>query len=171
MLETQRLIIRPAISADAFHLFTLNSDPEVMKYTGDTRTKSVIDAQNLIRDQLTPQFLKHKMARFMVFRKQDNTFIGWCGLKYFPETREVDLGYRLMKKFWSQGYATEAGRACLEYGFQKLALERIIAKTMPENVASIKVMQKLGMTFRGFVHDPTDPMPFVLYDIKKSEFR
>ncbi len=91
---------------------------------------------------------------------KDGTFLGWCGLKYFPETDEVDLGYRFMKKYWGKGYATESSRACLNYGFHELKLKRIMAKAMPENKDSLKVMQKLGMVFRGYHHDPTDPHPF-----------
>lgn len=169
MLETPRLFIRPAKLEDAQNLFVLNSDPDVVKYTGDTSFSTLLEAQNLIKDRMIKQFEQHKTSRFMVFLK-DGTYIGWCGLKFFPETNEVDLGYRFMKKFWGQGYASEASKICLEYGFRTLKLERIIAKAMPENVASIKIMQKLGMTFRGYVHDPTDPHPFVLFDIKRDEY-
>lgn len=169
MLETSRLFIRPAVMEDAYNLFTLNSDPEVVRYTGDASFTSMMDAQNIIKERMIAQFDKHKMSRFMVFLK-DGTFIGWSGLKYFPETNEVDLGYRFMKKFWGKGYATESSKAWLKHGFEILNLPKIIAKAMPENTASIKVMQKLGMTFRGYVHDPTDPMPLVLFDITKAEY-
>lgn len=168
MLETPRLVLRPASIEDAENLYQLNSDPEVMRYTGDIKFHSPFEARNLIQERIIPQFTQHKMGRFMTFLK-DGTFIGWCGLKYFPESGEVDLGYRLIQNFWSKGYATEAGKCCLNYGFKELKLNRIIAKAMPENVASIKVMQKLGMTFRGYLRDPTDPQSFVVYDIFNSE--
>lgn len=171
MLETTRLILRPARLSDAFNLYQLNSDPLVMKYTGDTAFSSVSEYEAFLRDRMIPQFDKWKMSRFMIELKSDGTFIGWCGLKYFPETNEVDLGYRLMKKFWGQGYATEAGRACLEYGFKTLNLGNIMATVMPENIGSIKVVQKLGMTFRGTRKDPSFSVPFIFYDIKKSEFK
>lgn len=169
MLETARLIIRPAVLKDAPLLYQLNSDPEVMRYTGDVNFKNMADAESLISTKLIPQFQKNGMGRFMVFLK-DGTYIGWCGLKHFPEQNEVDLGYRFMKKFWGQGYATEASLACLEYGFKTLKLQKIIARAMPENVSSIKVMMKLGMTFRGFKKDPCDPIPFIFYDISQKEF-
>ncbi len=169
MIETPRLIIRPARQTDAENLFLLNSDPEVMKYTGDVAFANILEAKKLIQERLIPQFHEKKMSRFMVFLK-DGTFIGWCGLKYHPETQEVDLGYRLMKKFWGQGFATEAAKACLDYGFKNLNLNRIIAKAMPENIGSIKVIQNLGMTFRGYLHDPTDPQPFIVYDMTKDQY-
>jgi ribosomal-protein-alanine N-acetyltransferase len=168
MLETMRLILKPAVLEDANNLFLLNSDPEVMRYTGDKKFHSTIEAQKVIQENLIPHFNHYKMGRFMIFLK-DGTFIGWCGLKYFPETDEVDLGYRLMRSFWGQGFATEASQVSLDYGFSRLNLKKIIAKAMPENIGSIKVMQKLGMTFKGYLRDPTDPQAFILYDIFKSE--
>jgi RimJ/RimL family protein N-acetyltransferase len=170
MFETERLIIRQAKLEDAPLLFELNSDPEVVRYTGDASFNDMMEVLDIIKNRMIAQFEKYKMSRLMVFLK-DGTFLGWCGLKYFPETNEVDLGYRFSKKHWGKGYATESSKAMLEYGFNTLNLKRIIAKAMPENVNSIKVMQKLGMTFRGYVHDPTDPHPFVLFDITQDEYR
>jgi ribosomal-protein-alanine N-acetyltransferase len=170
MLETERLILKPGTLADAPHLLDLNRDPEVVRYTGDTSLLNILEAENLVKQRLIPQFQQYKMSRFSTFLK-DGTYIGWCGLKFFPETQEVDLGYRLKKKFWGKGYATEASFRCLKYGFETLGLKRIIAKAMPDNVGSIKVMQKLKMTFRGYVNDPTDPQAFVLYDMTAEEFK
>lgn len=170
MLETNRLLIRPALLEDAYNLFNLNSDPKVVRYTGDASFTSMIDAQNIIKDRMIVQFEKYRMSRFMCFLK-DGTFIGWSGLKFSPETNEVDLGYRFMQKFWGQGYATESSKIWLNYGFETLNLPKIIAKAMPDNVNSIKVMQKLGMTFRGYAHDPGDPMPLILFDITNAEYK
>jgi ribosomal-protein-alanine N-acetyltransferase len=170
MLETSRLILRPALIEDAQNLFTLNSDPEVVRYTGDASFATLAEAQALIRDRLIPQYQQKKMGRFSVLLK-DGTYLGWCGLKYHPETDEVDLGYRFSKKFWGKGYATESSEVCLMYGFETLNLKRILAKAMPDNIGSIKVIQKLGMTFRGYVNDPTDPHSFLLYDMTQAEYK
>jgi ribosomal-protein-alanine N-acetyltransferase len=169
MIETERLVIRPAQMEDAQLLFNLNADPEVIRYTGDSSFKTFLEAQALIREKMMMQFEKYKMGRFMVFLKE-GPFLGWCGLKFFPETNEVDLGFRFIKSQWGKGYATESSRAILKYGFQTLQIKRIIAKAMPENVNSIKVMHKLGMNFRGYLHDPTDPQPFILFDMIQKEF-
>lgn len=169
MLETERLLLRPMKNEDAYHLYLLNSDADVVRYTGDAPSKNIADAQRILSDIVLPQFQKYKMGRFTVTLK-DGTYLGWCGLKLFPEIHEVDLGYRLMKKFWGQGYATEAARACLHYGFEELALSRIVARAMPQNPQSIKVMQKLGMTYRGMLQDKNFPHGYVLYDITKEEF-
>lgn len=169
MLTTKRLLLRPVQIDDAKYLYELNLDPEVVRFTGDTAFSSVLESQKLIQDKMIPLFNKTGTSRFMVFENQN--FLGWCGLKYHPESDDVDLGYRFARKHWGKGYATEASRACLEYGFEQLKLNRIIAKAMPENIASIKVMLKLGMKHRGFFHDPTDPHPFVLYDLEKKDFK
>jgi ribosomal-protein-alanine N-acetyltransferase len=170
MLETERLILRPAILADAPLLLDLNSDPDVVRYTGEGSLANIFEAEKLVKDRLIPQFAQNKMGRFSTFLK-DGTYIGWCGLKYFPETNEVDLGYRFKKKFWAKGYGSEAAFITLKYGFETLGLKRIIAKAMPDNIGSIKVMQKMKMTFRGYVNDPTDPHSFVLYDMTQEEFK
>lgn len=163
MLETERLVIRPPTILDAQNLYELNLDPLVMRYTGDNKFHTISAAREYIEQTMIPQFDRFRMNRFFVFQK-DGTFIGWCGLKYFPETDEVNLGYRFRQEFWGQGFATESAAASMNYGFEALNLRRIIAKAMPENLASIKVLQKLKMTFRGYQHDPTDPHPFLLYE-------
>ena len=170
MLETERLILRLQTYDDIQNLITLNSDPDVVRYTGEGSLANVQEAKALLDERILPQWKNYKMGRFSVLLK-DGTYLGWCGLKYHPETDEVDLGYRFMKKFWGKGYATESSRASLNYGFHTLKLDRIIAKAMPANKDSIKVMQKLGMNFRGYHHDPTDPHPFILYDLKKTEWK
>ena len=168
--ETERLILRLQTLEDAQNLVEMNSDPEVIRYTGDGYLKNMAEAQTLLTERVFSQWQKYKMGRFAVTLK-NKTFLGWCGLKFHPETDEVDLGYRFMKKHWGKGYATESSRASLDYGFKILKLERIIAKAMPDNKDSLKVMQKLGMTFRGYHHDPTDPQPFIVYDIKNTEWK
>jgi ribosomal-protein-alanine N-acetyltransferase len=170
MLETTRLLLRPAIIEDAPSLFELNSDPLVMQFTGDSPFANIHEAEKLIRERLQFQQNTFGMSRLTVLLK-DGTYLGWCGLKYFPENDEVDIGYRLLRKHWGKGYATEASKAALKHGFETLKLERIIGKAMPANVKSLKVLQKLGMTFRGFYHDPTDPIPLVFYDLRSHEYR
>lgn len=167
---TDRLILRLQTYADAPSLVELNSDPDVVRYTGNGPLANEAEARKLLEDLVFPQWQKYKMGRFSVTLK-DGTFIGWCGLKFLKETNDVDLGYRFMKKYWGKGYATESSRAVLDYGFKTLNLDRIIATAMPENTDSLKVMQKLGMTFRGLQQNPTDPIPLIYYDIKKSEWK
>lgn len=169
MIRTERLFLRPMMIEDAAHLLELNSDPEVVRYTGDVACKDLADAVRIVTDLSHPQFEKYKMGRFSTFL-HDGTYIGWCGLKNFPDHNEVDLGYRFHQRFWGKGYASEASMACLKYGFEELKLNRIVARAMPANIASIKVIQKLKMTFRGMNTDPSTASGFILYDITADEF-
>lgn len=82
--------------------------------------------------------------------KTTNEFIGWCGLKYRVEIDKVDVGYRLHQKFWGKGFATEAAKRSIDYGFNDLHLNQIFAAAHAENLASIKVLEKIGMHFIGF---------------------
>ena len=86
------------------------------------------------------------MGRWAVIRKKDDAFLGWCGLKKH-EDGMVDLGFRLMKKYWNKGYATEAAKACVDHGFNTLGLKEIIGRAAQENMASINVLEKCGMDF------------------------
>ena len=76
-------------------------------------------------------------------------FLGWCGLKYRAELNEIDLSYRFKKEFWGKGYATEAAYSSIQYGFEKIGLQRIVASPEIENIGSWKVLEKCRMTYTG----------------------
>jgi RimJ/RimL family protein N-acetyltransferase len=145
ILETTRLYLREHTADDALNAYNLNLDPEVVKYTGDVSFTSVEEAQNFLLNY--DHYRKYGFGRWAVILKQTNDYLGWCGLKYTPDLDEFDIGFRLMKMHWNQGYATEAAKACLEIGFNKFNMKAIVGRAMKKNLASIKVLQKLGLTF------------------------
>lgn len=145
ILETPRLLLREITPLDAQNAYDLNSDWEVIKYTGDEAFESVEEAKEFLENY--KDYKKNGFGRWACILKKNYEFLGWCGLKYNEDIKEVDLGYRFSRKNWGKGYATESARACLEYGFNKLGLETIIARANRENTASINVMKKLGMQF------------------------
>lgn len=145
IIETNRFYLRTFQETDALHLFSLNSDCEVLKYTGDVPFETVDDALKFIKNYRA--YLDFGMGRWAVILKENNAFLGWCGLKYNPKTEQVDLGFRFFQKYWNKGYATEAAQACIEYGFTKLKLQKIVGRAMQENKASIQVLTKVGMTY------------------------
>lgn len=145
IIETNRFYLRTFQETDALHLFSLNSDCEVLKYTGDVPFETVDDALEFIKNYRA--YLDFGMGRWAVILKENNAFLGWCGLKYNPKTEQVDLGFRFFQKYWNKGYATEAAQACIEYGFTKLKLQKIVGRAMQENKASIQVLTKVGMTY------------------------
>lgn len=148
IIETPRLLLRLFNEDDAELVYLLNADPEVTRYTLDP-VKDLQQAKEILEKSILPQYSLYNHGRWAVHTKPDLTFIGWCGLKTRPELNEVDLGYRYMQKAWGKGYASEAAYACLEHGFKKLGLERIVGRALVENLASIRVLEKCGMTYIG----------------------
>ena len=144
IIETDRLILRRFDSSDAPQMYLLNADPTVLKYTGDLPFQSISEAESFI--QHYDHYQKYGFGRWSVILKSSNEFIGWCGLKQHEEAF-VDIGFRFFKKEWGKGYATEAAKACLVYGFEYLNLKEIIGRAAKENIASVRVLEKLGMEF------------------------
>lgn len=148
IIETERLLLRNFTENDAQLIFDLNKDADVIKYTMDP-INDIEQAKKVLEEVIMPQYALYNHGRWAVLTKSDLSFIGWCGLKARPERNEIDLGYRFVKKSWGCGYATEAAVACLKYGFEELDIPRIIGRAMPENIASIKVLEKCGMQYIG----------------------
>lgn len=149
-IETKRLILREITEADVNGIFELDSDPDVHKYLGNKPIKSLEESKAIIK-YIQKQYEENGIGRWAVVDKVTNEFIGWSGLKYEKEVRKemdyYDLGYRLKKKFWGKGIATETALESLNYGFQKLNLNEIFAGAHIENIASNKVLQKVGLKF------------------------
>jgi [ribosomal protein S5]-alanine N-acetyltransferase len=146
IFETPRLILRQFTEDDAPLMLQLNSDPEIVKYVHERILETEEQARNILVNITLPQY-KINLGRWAMHTKTNNEFIGWCGLKYLPENDEIDLGYRLVKNAWGKGFATEAAHHTLEYGFNELNLKLITGKAHVENIASIKVLEKIGMVF------------------------
>jgi ribosomal-protein-alanine N-acetyltransferase len=90
---------------------------------------------------------QHGFGRWALIERQSKKLIGWCGLLYLDNTEEVEIGYGLAKVYWGKGLASEAAADTMKYGFEQLALARIVAITYPENLASQRVLEKLGMKY------------------------
>ena len=146
VFETPRLILGQFTEQDAPLIFQLNSDPEIVKFVHEPVLTTEEQAKKIMIDIILPQY-KNNLGRWATYTKSNNEFIGWCGLKYRPELDEIDLGYRLKKSAWGNGYATEAAKHTLDHGFNNLDLHLITGRAHIENIASIKVLEKLGMQF------------------------
>jgi RimJ/RimL family protein N-acetyltransferase len=148
-LETERLLLRRLTEADVDNLFDLDNDPEVMRFVnGGTPTP-----RDVIERDLLPRFLRY-YERFAGYgfwaaiEKATGEFLGWFHFRP-PEGAspdEVELGYRLRKAAWGQGYGTEASRALIRKGFTELGVRRVVASTYADNLASRRVMEKAGLT-------------------------
>ena len=168
-LETPRLWMREFTEEDAALIFELDSDPEVHRFLGNQPLKDMDEAHEVI-GLIRNQYVTRGMGRWATFRKDNNEFIGWSGFKLNTEelngfNQFYDLGYRLKKKHWGQGYASECAKHLLAWGIQQFGQERIYAMTHRENEASRKVLIKSGFTERDiFLHDN---MEVSWYDLEK----
>jgi RimJ/RimL family protein N-acetyltransferase len=153
ILETERLLLREFDEGDVAPFFLMGSDPAVIRYTGDPAggLKSIEHALEVLRSRPIADYRTYGYGRWACVLKASGEVIGFAGLKYLADVQEVDIGYRLLPAYWGQGLATEAGRAVLDYGRTRLGLERIIGLVDPENVASVRVLKKLGLTPAGQV--------------------
>ncbi len=147
-IETQRLTLRKLEKTDVDLIVQLNSDPEVMKYIGapDSSRINAIKYVNLRVDGYAEQ---EDLGLFVGKLKQTGVEIGWFCLKYIDGTKEIEIGFRLHKAFWGQGFATEGATALMEIGFTKLGLKEIVGIVLPENKASQQVLKKLGLKYIG----------------------
>ena len=145
-LSTDRLVLRKFCAQDAAALFELNSDAEVLRYTGDRPFPDVGAAADFIRDY--SHYREHIFGRWAITDRDSGEFMGFCGLRCSEHTGEVDLGFRLFRRYWARGIATEAAHAALRAGFEQFQLGEITGRAMRENLPSITVLQKLGMRFR-----------------------
>ncbi len=168
ILETNRLLLRTFTLEDAQLIYELNLDPEITRYTGDP-VKDINHAKEVLEQVILPQYALYNHGRWAVHIKDDLEFIGWCGLKNRPERNEIDLGYRFLKTAWGKGYASEAAFACIKYGFEKLNLQRIIGRAMPDNIGSLRVLEKCGMTYIG--DEIVDDHPAKTYEILNPSIR
>ena len=149
--ETERLILRRFVVADAQSMFALNGDPEVVRYTGDEPFVDIEAAHafvvSYLRDVVEPEA---DLTRWSVVERASGEVLGFCGLRR-QENGDVDLGFRLHRRCWGRGIATEAGRASLAVGFERFGLRRIVARARFENAGSLRVLEKLGLSRCGEV--------------------
>lgn len=145
LIETQRLQMREFTPDDLDAVYDFTTDVEVSKYTGDAgRVKSRDDAAAIIEDVWMADYAQYGYGRYALIHKADKKVIGFCGVKFEPKLNGTDLGYRLLPDYWGKGLAFEAGIAMMGYARKELGLTRILADAVDENVASHKILVRLG---------------------------
>ncbi len=149
-IETARLRLRTFRLSDAHDFYRIWTDPEVIKFFPPwplTREK----VANIIARSLE-RWRERDFGLWALELKESGELIGNCGLQHLDKTAEVEVAYTLDKPYWGCGYATEAAKAALRYGFTEAGIERIVAITDPLNVSSRHVMEKLGMKYEKVTH-------------------
>ncbi len=146
LIETKRLLLRPWEERDLDPFASMNRDPEVMEYFPDLLTRD----ESRQRIERQNQRLREDGFAFLAVEElATSTFVGWIGLGRVPFDASfapaVEIGWRLARDFWGQGYASEGARACLRYGFEVLDLPEIVAFTFEGNARSRALMARIGM--------------------------
>lgn len=172
-LQTERLILRPFSIEDADlyakHIF---SNADVMRYLntdGTVPPNPKMYAQGYIIER-NKEWQHRGHGAWAVIEKATGAFMGHSGLFIIEPTSVVEVGYALGKPFWGKGYAPEAARETLRYGFEVLKLDEIVAVAFPQNTASIRVMEKIGMRDQGLTNKYYN-LELVCYALTRDEFR
>jgi ribosomal-protein-alanine N-acetyltransferase len=152
ILETKRLVLRRWKASDREPFAAINSDPQVMEFMPTLLSREESDR---LVDRIEVHFQHRGFGLCAVELRDIKSFIGFIGLS-IPAFRSrftpcIEIGWRLAAKFWGQGLATEGASAIVRYGFEVLGLKEIVSFTVPANLRSLRVMEKLGMT-----HNPGD---------------
>lgn len=151
-LRTPRLLLRRWRDSDRLPFQRINADPRVMEFMPELLTPAASDA---LIEGIEAHFSPHGFGLSAVELLETNSFIGYIGLAVpgfeAPFMPAVEIGWRLAFEHWGRGLATEGARAVLDFGFNQLGLEQVVSFTVPANLRSRRVMEKLGMT-----HDPCD---------------
>ena len=149
VIETPRLLIRLPRADDAAAYFDIHSDPDVTRWLGGPMASSVeeeaaeIERRRAVHEELG-------FSTWAVEEKESGEVVGVAGLFRVENTGpEIEVAYHFRKDRWGRGYATEAARACIGYGFDEVGLDRIVGLVAPDNVASARVLEKCGLTRAG----------------------
>jgi RimJ/RimL family protein N-acetyltransferase len=145
-ITTARMVLRPFIEADAEPLHAVLAEKDFLRYFPNPGPPSLERVQKYVALQLK-HWQEHGYGRWAVEMQEKSGLIGWNGLQYLPDTDEIEIGYILAKPHWNQGLTTEGALAGLHFAFEQLGLEQIVGIVHPENGASQRVLEKLGMHF------------------------
>lgn len=147
--ETERLILRELLPTDLEGMFELDSDPEVHRYLGNNPVTDIEKLKGVI-EFVRQQYIDNGIGRWAMVEKSSNAFVGWTGMKLIKEPINnrvdfYDIGYRLVRRFWGKGYATEAAKVALDYAFTHLPTDEIIGLANVDNTGSRNILQKIGL--------------------------
>jgi RimJ/RimL family protein N-acetyltransferase len=169
-LTTERLLLRPFRPDDLPLYAALNADPKVAETLGGPLTREESDDIALWANE---RWAADRLGLIAVERRSDGAFLGMCGLhRQSSRPQDVEVAWRLTHAYWGNGYATEAGRAWLAYGFETLGLDRIISMTDEANLRSLAVMRRLGLTYveNDVIVDNGVSFDSVIYAITRSQW-
>jgi len=162
-IETDRLIIRDPIIDDFESIWMMRNDKDVTEFTGGTTEFSKDETYG--RHIKRCEDIDNDPKEYSVILKETNEYIGYCGFQFCNVLDGIEILYGYAKKYWGHGYALEAAKAVLDFGINELKLDEIVAAVNYDNVASDKVLSKIGMRFVSEVEWPEQGM------VKKYQYK
>jgi RimJ/RimL family protein N-acetyltransferase len=158
VLDTERLVLRRLCTGDAPFIREVLNDPSFVRNVGDKGVRSDEDAAAYIQKGPVASYERFSFGLYAVELKTTGEPIGICGLLKRDSLPDADIGFALLPKFWSKGYAFESAAAVITYATNLLGLKRILAITLPDNIGSIRVLEKIGLRFEGMIQlAPDEP--------------
>jgi RimJ/RimL family protein N-acetyltransferase len=147
LLETERLILRELTFDDAQFILTLLNDPSFLRYINDKNVRNLEDARQYMLNGPMASYARNGFGLYLVELKDTAVPIGLCGLLKREELPDPDIGFAFLPDYWGKGFASEAASAVMNDARERLGRKRVLAIVMPNNEASIGLLEKLGMRF------------------------
>ncbi len=163
LFETARLHLRKLTVEDAEFILELLNEPAFIRNIGDRNLRTVDDARQYIQNRIIHSYEVNGFSMFRVALKENDQPIGMCGLVRRDTLEDVDIGYALLERYWSKGYAYEAAQAMMDYAKNELRIPRIVGIVDPANAGSIRVLEKLGLQFARMVRLSEDDIELKLF--------
>ena len=151
ILETDRLVLREFSTEDANFILEILNEPSFIRNIGDRGVRDIDGANAYILNGPVSSYAKNGFGLYLVQLKETGESIGMCGLIKRPTLEDVDIGYAFLPKYWSKGYAVEAARAVKEQAKNMIGLNRLVAIVDPTNEGSIRVLEKIGLSYEKMV--------------------
>lgn len=167
--ETERLLLRPTTSEDAPFVLALLNSPKWIKNIGKRDVNTEKEAEEYIRLKMTPQLERLGYSNYTVIRKSDGVKMGSCGLYDREGLSGIDIGFALLPPYEKQGYGFEASSRIMKAGIEDFGLTEIQGITSKDNVASHKLLEKIGLTFEKLITLPNDNEEIMLFRFRKRE--
>lgn len=165
MMQTEHLYLRRFTVDDAKEYWPLVSRREILGYTGEQPQATLDDVREILLTRPLKDYSVHGFGRMACIEKCTGRIVGFSGLKYLEGLNEVDIGYRFLPECWGKGYATESAAMRMRQCNSEFGVRRIVGLVHPENVASKRVLEKLGLRFERKLPQDDDGGTMMLYSI------
>lgn len=169
--ETERLLLRPTAEADAEFVFRLMNTPKWLQYIGDRNIRSVGDAREYIKERMLPQLQRLGYSNYTVVRRSDQQKLGSCGLYDREGLEGIDIGFAFLPEFEGQGFGFEAAERLKQAAFRDFGLGMLSAITNQDNLASQKLLEKLGLKPSGTIMLPGSEESLLLFRLYRQSWQ